>query len=229
MKRFIPVLIGSFIFLSIVHVQAQVEKGKFLVGARSDLTALFNTNNTEITQNGNTEESEEKNNQFGLTPTVGYFIANGFAAGLFLDLSTNNLSWEQELEDGSIEDLNSSSSTFKAGPFIRYYFDMEKVKPFAHVQFGIGSNNLTYDEVSYDFSDPLNPKVVIEETKRKYALSTWGIGAGAAFFITNNVSIDVMLGYSSNTKRYTNDDSDYELNIRTGGFGLDVGFNIVIP
>ena len=79
------------------------------------------------------------------------------------------------------------------------------------------------------FSGSLNPKVVIEETKRKYALSTWGIGAGAAFFITNNVSIDVMLGYSSNTKRYTNDDSDYELNIRTGGFGLDVGFNIVIP
>lgn len=211
-------------------VVSQVEKGKVLLGARSDLNAFFENTKVEITQNGTTTESDGgTGTRFGFTPTAGYFFMDGFAGGLFMNVGINNSKEDQVLEDGSTETLRNNNTSFKIGPFLRYYIEMDKVKPFAHLQLGFGSNNYVYDMVDYDFSDPLNPKVVIEEHQRKYNLSTWGIGAGAAFFITNAISVDVMLGYNQNTTKFKNDDGSLESKTATGGFGLDVGFSIVIP
>lgn len=230
MKTNVFTILALFVFILSEPLTAQVEKGKILVGAKSDFSAFFKNTKDEITVDGNTTEHDgPTTNQFGLTPTVGYFFADGFAGGLFMDLGISNQKRDEVLEDGTTESLKNNSTSFSMGPFLRYYLDMEKVKPFAHLQVGFGSSNLKYDMVDYDFSDPLNPKVVIEEHELKYGLSSWEIGAGAAFFITNSVAIDVMLGYNSNTRKRKYEDSDNENKTRTGGFGLDVGFSIIIP
>ena len=230
MRKTACLIIVCFIAATTSNGYAQVEKGKFLVGARSDFNAFFENTRDETTIDGNTTESDgPKSNRFNLTPSVGYFITDGFAGGLFMDLGINNSEEEHLLEDGSTETLRDNGTTFKMGPFLRYYLDMEKVRPFAHVQIGFGSNNRTYDQVEYDVSDPTDIKVIIVEHTRKYNLSAWGIGAGAAFFITNNISIDVMLGYNQNSSKYKDEDTSNEYKSTTGGFGLDVGLSVVIP
>jgi outer membrane protein len=230
MKKIASIIIVFFLFAATGNGFAQVEKGKFLVGARSDFNAFFENTTDETTIDGNTTESDgPKSNRFNLTPSVGYFITDGFAGGLFMNLGINNSEEEYLLEDGNTETLRNNNTTFRMGPFLRYYLDMEKVRPFAHLQIGFGSNNQTYDQVEYDVSDPTDIKVVIVEHTRKYNLSAWGIGAGAAFFITNNISIDVMLGYNQNASRFKDEDTGNEYKRRTGGFGLDVGFSVVIP
>ncbi len=230
MKKSILSIVVLVAVLLSHQTEAQVEKGKFLLGAKSDFSAYFKNTKEENTIDGNTTEKDGPTiNQFGLTPTVGYFLVDGFAAGLFLDMDLSNLKREEVMEDGSTESLKSKNTSLLAGPFIRYYLDMEKVKPFAQVKIGWGSSNLVYDRIDYDYSDPFNPKYVIVEDELKYARSVWGIGAGAAIFVTGNVSVDIMIGYDNSTTKRKYEDSDNENIDRTGGFGLSVGFSIIIP
>lgn len=230
MKKIVGIIIILFAFMLPNPAQSQVEKGKFLLGASSDFTVLFNNSKSETILDGTTTESSDQGStQFGLTPTVGYFLLDGFSAGLFMNLDISNLNYDYEMEDGSIENLGSNNTSFSIGPFVRYYIAMEKVKPFAQAKLGFGSSNLKYDMVDYDYTDPFNPKVIISERESKSNLSNWGIGAGAAFFITGNISVDVMLGYNSDKNTRKSEDNDMEYKTTTGGFGLNVGFNLVLP
>ncbi len=230
MKKIIITILSLAAF-SLAHpLEAQVEKGKFLLGAKSDFSAYFKQFKEENTVDGNTTKSDgTKINQFSITPTAGYFVMDGFAAGLLLDAGIYNRASDEVLEDGTIETLNSSNTNLLVGPFVRYYLDMEKVKPFAHARIGWGSDRLVYDMIDYDYSDPFKPKFVIEEHEIKYARSAWGIGAGAAFFVTSSISVDVMIGYEHITSKRKYEDSNNENIHRTGGFGLSAGFSVVIP
>ncbi len=82
-----------------VTTQAQTEKGKFLVGATSDLSFT----NTSFGDDGGS------NNNFGLGVNGGYFVLDDFAAGMLFGFSRN-----------SSDNFNSTSTSI--GPFLRYFF-----------------------------------------------------------------------------------------------------------
>ena len=228
-KTIIPVIVTITLIIA-NQALGQVEKGKFLIGSKSGFNAYIKNSKEENTIDGNTTESDgPKTTHFRVTPYAGYFIVDGFVAGLSLDLGFYHSKSEHVLEDGTTATLNSNNTNLLTGPFIRYYLDMEKVKPFAQVEAGWGSDKLVYDRIDYDYSDPFNPKYVIEESELKFSRSKWGIGAGAAFFVTTNVAVDVVVGYKSITSKRRFEDSDNENIDRVGGLELEIGFSIVIP
>jgi len=229
MKKLKITLSLAFFLLAISFSNAQVEKGSLLLGAKSNFGAFFGNSTNEYTVDGTTTSKDgPKTTNFNFTPSVGYFFIDGFAGGLFFSANIANSKEDQELETGGSETLKDNSSTIQVGPFIRYYIDMDKVKPFVEAHVGFGSQNYKYDYLDYDYSDPLNPVIVIKQEDMKNSLFGWGVGVGAAFFITNSVAVDVMLGYDSFSIKNEDDDKNITKN-KGGSFGLDVGFSIVIP
>ena len=82
---------------------SQITKGNWLVGGN----ALF------YTQNGRINGSDSKGYNLNISPDIGYFLANKFAAGLTL-----NATYVENINRGA----KSSSTSLGIGPFARYYF-----------------------------------------------------------------------------------------------------------
>ena len=83
-----------------------------------------------------------------------------------------------------------SSSELLLGPFARYYFfEQDKLKPMAEVFLGIGMLN---SKSEYGGS-------LAYESKR--SAFGYGIGAGASYFLTDDIAFDFMLNY--NYVKYT--------------------------
>lgn len=218
----------SFILFS-SHTCGQVEQGNFLLGATSDLSVFFTNTTYDYTSGGTTNSEKQKSSQFNLSPSAAYFIIDGLAAGLLLDLGNSSQEEDQELDDGNTYTLKYNSFSYSLGPVLRYYFNLKSLKPFVHGQVSFGSNKHKYDHISYDFTDPLNPIYSVEQDERKYALSSYRFGAGMAFFITEYISIDALLVYKQNVNSYKDSDNDIELKNKINGFGLQLGFAIIIP
>lgn len=132
---------------------------------------------------------------FNISPAVAYFVADGLAVGGKLTFAYSK-----------VED-NDPSTILSVGPFARYYFDLGNAKPFIQGNVGLGrSSNGPDDE---DKSNFLN----------------LNLGAGAAFFFNDFVSIDLALGYFHERSSPIDNDNVRQLN---NAFGLGVGFSFFI-
>ncbi|MCD4694946.1 MAG: porin family protein [Bacteroidales bacterium] len=226
MKKVKTILSLAVLFFIYTAVNAQVDKGKFLFGASSNMNALFGSSKVETTQSGTTTKTDgPKTVNFNITPTFGYFIIDGLAAGLFFDIDMDNCKYEQELQTGDNVDLIDNISTMMVGPFIRYYINLGKIKPFVEGSIGFGSMKNKYEYLDWTSGT----SYTIKEEEDKYSIFNWGLGAGVAFFLSDNVALDLMLGYNSMNTNYKDDDNDFEYKNMMSSFGLNVGFTIVIP
>ena len=214
------------LFVCMVIVSyAQVEKGNFVAGAKSDFGAYFGSSTNEYKSNGNTTSTDgPKSSQFNLSPTVGYFFIDGLSGGLFFNVDIDNSKEDQQLETGGTETLKDNSSTFTIGPIVRYYYPLDKFVPFGEFYLGVGSTNYKYDYIDYNIGGQSSVKT----NEMKYNLFDWGLGAGGAFFIVDNVSVDAMIGYKRSSRKYK-DDNGNTSNNKGGKFGVNVGFTIFIP
>jgi hypothetical protein len=143
------------------------------------------------------ESSEgDKSIAFNLMPRVGYFIIDNLVVGA--DLLFGYYS-EKDDEDKWTE------TTIGIGPFVRYYYPLEKIYPFAEVNVSFG----TYKEKgdSYDW---------------KEGLFNYGLGIGASIPLGEKVMLDGLLGYQSRTWK-DEDDDKYIYGI----FGLSAGFIVL--
>jgi len=131
----------------------------------------------------------DNSTEIAFTPNAGGFIINNLAIG-------GNLLFEYT-ELGSIK-----RTDFGIGPFVRYYFTNAKVRPILH-----GSLNF----ISSRNETPLDSDT---ESGINYLL-----GGGAAIFISDQVSIDGLLGYYHS--KYSDSDG-------SGGFALNIGFQVYI-
>lgn len=225
MKKVKIILSLAVLFFVYTAVNAQVERNKFLFGASSNMNALFGSSKIETTQSGTTTKTDgPRTVNFNLTPTFGYFIIDGLAAGLFFDIDIDNCKYEQELQPGGNVDLIDNTSTMMVGPSIRYYINLGKIKPFAEGSIGFGSMKNKYEYVDWS-----GTSYTIKEEEDKYNIFNWGLGAGVAFFLSDNVSIDAMLGYNNSTTNYKDDENDYKYKFKAGSFGANFGFTIIIP
>ncbi len=145
---------------------AQTQKGKVFISGSSDLSL---TSTTMTLEYDGEELGDADLSSFSFTPTVGYFVADGFALGLSFNI------------DNSKQD-DVTSNSLLIGPMVRYYIGSSNVKPFIQAGYYFGSQSEEND---------------VEEVEAK--ASAWDIGAGAAMFINDFASIDFSLGYGGGT------------------------------
>jgi hypothetical protein len=126
---------------------------------------------------------------FNFSPNAGYFLANNFAIGGNLVFAYDKLG-----------DLKVT--TFGIGPFVRYYFTEEKVRPFF-------AGDMTFEKRKIETTLGSNTEDAF----------SWFLGGGAAFFINENVAVDGLLGYAHT--KVTDEDG-------SGGLRLRVGFQVYI-
>jgi outer membrane protein len=213
MKKSILILISLLLAFSFTS-NAQTEKGKVLLGTTVNLAGNIvnyispQSNNigvsfgTATTKYGE-YESESKLTIFNFSPQVGYFFTDGLVGGATI----NFVNYTEKDKDS---DEKYSNSIFKAGPFLRYYFDLEKVKPYLHLSTSFG--NISYDDSDY-----------------KTNIMDIGGGVGLAVFFNDFVSFDVIAGYNYFKMTEENsDDPTYDVESTMGNIALDIGFTILI-
>ena len=111
------------------------------------------------------------------------------------------------LDFASVKEKGAESATtiIQAGPFVRYYLVLENVRPLFQAGAQFGSINFGSDDVTN--------------------LSQIGGGLGAAFFLGEQVSVDLVITYESLTAK----DKDNKDNKETyNTVGLNVGFSIFL-
>jgi hypothetical protein len=98
--------------------------------------------------------------------------------------------------------LGSNKTTdFRIGPFARYYFTQANVRPIVH-----GSFNYVNRQI----------KNITSNTEKGI---NFFLGAGAAIFLNEQVSLDALLGYNHTKLK------DFNGN---GGFAMTIGFQVYL-
>lgn len=190
MKPFIIITIISIIFSTASF--GQLTKGNWLVGG----TASFFSSDNLASSPSNTVTSNSIN--IAVSPNIGYFITDKFAAGLGLSYTK----YKAQL-DGS-GGLNTNTNRFRVGPFARYYFlnadNKFNILADASYQYGL-----------YWF------------TPTKGSSNTLSLNAGTVVYFNSSVGLEFLLGYY-NTKETIQQGGD---NIsQQKGFQVNIGFQI---
>jgi len=191
MKKILLSLVA--VVMVIAGANAQTEQGGIMAGGSIGLN--FGSYYGEYDGN---KGDKTKTTNIAVMPKVGYFVTDGLAVGLGINL--NSLS---EKEDG--DDDKYTSSTFLISPFARYY---SSVGLFGDVSVGIGSQKDKYGD-----------------NEDKENVFGWSLGAGYAIFLNDHVSIEPMVSYNSLS---LTDGDDSKNKLKTGQFMIQVGFNIFL-
>lgn len=220
--RTITILIIALCLAGAANLQAQTEKGNWLIGASSRTSAGFlglpgsepcimnlGFSNVKYKDDSGGEYDAEKYTSINLSPQFGYFVVKNLAVGLDMNVAFMKYSMTGDYES------SVKTTYFTAGPFIRYYIPAGKVYPFfeAGAAFGTQSNKYTSDGESDDPS--------------KSSVQCYGGGAGLAIPLGKKVTFDTMLTYNS---LIIKDKEDNPENGRAiiGTFGIKFGFHIFL-
>lgn len=133
--------------------------------------------------------TSKENTQIGFTPSAGTFVVNNLAIGVNLLFDYSKIGDNKETD-------------FGIGPFVRYYFTEADIRPVFH------------GNLSFLSSRTKTPDESVTNSGLNFFL-----GAGAAIFISEHVSIDILMGYD-HTKLKGFDGS--------GGFALHAGFQVYL-
>jgi len=191
----------------------QLAKGKILAGVSSTL-ALSGSESSDLMGFGFTTvkykygsdpaEASYKLTSYNILPRGGYFIIDNLAAGLEVIISGNT---EKDVDDSD----TYKESTMGVGPFVRYYYPLEKFYPFAEAEFLFGSCKDGY-EGSVD----------------KYPFIHFGIYLGGSMPLGDMVTFDASVGYIHT--QYTWEDVEVSDNVKEiySGIGIKFGFSIFL-
>lgn len=191
MKTIVSLLLLILIFQS---ANAQLKKNQWMVGG----VAEFSYDNSEETPNN--VKSETKLTAYEVSPGIGYFFADRFCAGLrvsFVGLTNKN-----EFEASTIFSTSYSKSEIKnsgigISPFLRYYFLPvgKKVNLFADASYAYTMEKSKVKSI-VAYGDNQNPPTITESrSSRKLNSNNFMLAAGPAFFINQNVSFELTIGY----------------------------------
>jgi hypothetical protein len=131
----------------------------------------------------------DNSTEIAFQPNAGLFVIKNLAVGGSISL------------DYSKTGLNKVT-TFGIGPFVRYYFTSAKVRP-------ILQGNLNY----------LSTKVDLGGNSSTNNGLNFFLGGGAAIFVSDQVSLDILMGY---------DHTKYKNFEGSGGFALTIGFQVYL-
>lgn len=215
MKKTLLLLAAFCLIASVATAQApQLAKGNIMAGVTSSLSLGGSQDSqvfglafgTEKWGYGSDDpEAEYKFTAYNFLPRGGYFIIDNLVAGLEIVLSGYS---EKDVDD----DDTWKESTFGIGPFVRYYYPLDKVYPFAEAEALFGTCKETYND----------------EEEYKDALMMLGIYLGAALPLGDMVTIDASVGYMRASYKY-DAEGEYEGGTDIiSGFGIKIGFSIFL-
>lgn len=176
-------------------IRGQLTKGHWLVGG----SASFNSYKNEIFSNSYNENG--KYTQIDLSPNVGYFFADRFALGL--KTTFTSIKGEYTVAGGNGRG-GSDNQRYLFGAFGRYYF-LEEAK----------QTNLLV-EASYQAG------IIRGTNNTKGNLNNFSISAGPVIYFNPSVGIEFLLGYVTNSEKYTSQ----VLSENKKGFQLSIGLQI---
>ncbi len=215
----------TFLFIAVIclvasDAVAQLEKGNLMLGVTSTLAfrggwgselGSLGLSNTRYNDGTSTEDAY-KQTTYNLLPKAGYFIIDNLVAGLEIIVSGYT---EQDAD----YEGKWSESIFGIGPFVRYYYPLEKVYPFVEVEAVFGSYKEKWPNSGGGYDE------------QKNGLFMFGGFLGAALPLSDKVTIDLLAGYLRSSINYPAEDNgeseDYQL--ITGGVGIKVGFSVYLP
>lgn len=183
------------IFISL-GAYAQFNQGRMLVGG--NFSADFTTNKTKA---GSTTTTNYRSTSVSFGPQFGYFIIDNLAVGGILTVESASTKSE-----GS--DNKYSSTATLISPFVRYYLDQSI---FFQARFDAGS-------------EKTKDKTATTTTTTTNGLSGFALGAGYAWFLTDNVALEPQIGYNSITRKNKSND----VKSIDGGIYILVGFQIYL-
>jgi len=213
MKK-ITLLIAVFCLIasSAIAQPAQLEKGSIMLGVTSTMAlgGCWGSDlggfgfSTHKYKSGSTTETSYKTTSWNLLPKAGYFVIDNLVVGLELMVSGY---MDKDVDDGD----KDGESQFGIGPFVRYYYPLDKIYPFAEIEAMFGSYKETW-----------------MEDVHKEGLVMFGGGIGVAVPIGDKITIDALAGYShvSWTEKDAVEGATDEY--LSGGFGLKLGFSIYL-
>lgn len=126
----------------------------------------------------------------GFNPTAGYFVIDNLAVGATVGLTYSKFG-------------ENKSTSFGIGPFSRYYFGKQNIRPFLN-------GELNFISEKFKFPSGTNTENGVN----------YFLGLGVAAFLNRNVAIEGLAGYN-HTKIDDAGDGD-------GGFALRIGFQIYL-
>jgi len=181
MKKLLLIKLTLFSYLS----YGQTEQGKITLG----LTSNLNFSSLKV------KDAEDPTNTLFINPKIGYFLIDDLSVGTIIMISSRT--------NGDFKERGLS-----IGPFARYYFLKEKIRPFLQTEYLFGSTEESGG--NNDF---------------KSTTETLILSGGAAFFINKYIAFDAQLSYFTGiANREVEFSSDEDFNF--SGFGFEVGFSL---
>ncbi|MEA5081756.1 MAG: OmpW family outer membrane protein [Dysgonamonadaceae bacterium] len=177
---------------------AQTEKGQFIVSGKSSLD--FTYSNTKLEAGYLPDEVSQEKYDLTISPAIGYFVIDNLAVVLQTSYG---------ISDGKLEDQTSQLSLI---PSAIYYFPAsEIVRPF--VQAGAGYVNIS-NKTSLDTGGKAT------QSFNGYTLAG---GVGVAFFVKENIAIELVGQYATINTSYSGDSS---LKLNMNGISGAIGFSL---
>jgi hypothetical protein len=156
-------------------------------------------------KDGSTSFDSHNSIVFNLLPKAGYFFTENLAGGLELALSVE---LRKDIDDGD----KYRESMIAIGPFLRYYYPLDKFYPFAEVEAMFGS---------WAEGEPGDPY-------DKEGFFMFGIYLGAALPLGDKVTFDGMIGYSRGTWSWDESEGEGVNKSITGGLAIRAGFTVYL-
>ena len=176
--------------------QAQTSQGAILLNGSID--ASFLQNKTEF--DGVTVDGTKDSN-FNLSPSVGYFVTDGLAVGLNVDIQSSS---------SKLDDEKSTVRTLVVGPLVRYYTEFGV---FGLANAGLASIKFKDEEGSETFEE-------------KASGFGWEIGVGYAAFLGENVAIEPAITYGGASFNFDEDGVDFTQ--KSSGLGINIGISVFL-
>lgn len=165
--------------------------------------ALFGLSNAQIQEGNWMVGGQVANMQFtngvnvNLTPQVGYFVKDNWAIGAKVGLNVY-----------SPKGASGTQTNWDLGAFTRYYLGKNDVNTILKNGRFFGEGTVGFGGVNSSVASSTNGIQL-------------GIGAGYAYFITKNVSLDAVLKFTTTAGAGSS--------AGKGDLGLNVGFQIFLP
>ena len=178
---------------------AQTERGKFAVSGRSSIDFIYSNTKFKGSSIQGSEATGETYN-FNIAPGLGYFVVNDFGISLQTSYAISN------------GNTDSQMSQFSVLPGVIYYVPTGSiVRPF--VQAGGGYVNIST-------KIPLSSGGKATNWFNGYMLAG---GVGVAFFVRENISIELAGQYASVKTSFSGDSS---IKMNMDGFSGSIGFSL---
>ncbi len=213
MKKILLLFASVCIVGSGLQAQVQLEKGKIIAGVTSTMalggsegSELFGLGfgSTKYKYGSDAPETHYKSFTYNILPKGGYFIMDNLAAGLEIALTGYR---ETDVDDDDVEKV----TTIGIGPFVRYYYPLESIYPFAEAEVLFGSHKDSWG----DYED-------------KSPMFLFGISMGAAIPLGEMITVDGSVGYTHATWSWESVEDSGTTKEICSGLGIRIGFSIYL-